>query len=299
MSFEISIEGPLSAISSLSRQLKGLSWKFKTIPKATDNEKGRQSLLLLEVEEELLDDKLLCISRIIREIETSLSPRASFDIRVRNLSYSEPPIGDGQFERSFHPIPSLTVQPWSPSVPMPMDGRTIILDPKHAFGTGRHPTTQLCLRIMDNITSDSTLFKGLPIQEVLDFGCGTGLLAIAAIRMGAQRAIGVEIDPQSVRAARRNVKLNGLSNRIDIREGSWEVVKEKYELVLSNLVPAALMRIGRHIPGWVKEGGRAIVSGFGENQLDEMRGFFASLGFIVSQDFLLDKWGALFINWKG
>ncbi len=142
---------------------------------------------------------------------------------------------------------------------MSMDGRTITLDPKPAFGTGRHPATQLCLRIMYHIATDSTVFKGLPVQEALDFGCGTGLPAISAIRMGARKAIGVEIDAQSARAARRNVKLNGLSHRIDIREGSWEVVKEKYEVVLANLVAAALLRTGRHIPGWVKGGGRAIV----------------------------------------
>lgn len=292
MQFEIAIEGPLSAISALLNRLRGLLWQFETIQETTHDKGGRGKISLLETEEELLDDKLLRISRILREIERSRSLEAHFDIRVRNLSYSEPSTGDSLFARPFHPVPSIMVQPWSPSLTRAKDPRTIILDPNHAFGTGRHPTTQLCLKIMDLMANDGCLRPG---PEVLDFGCGTGLLAIAAIRMGARRAVGVEVDPQSAKTAKRNVALNDLSDRIEIREGSWEIVQERYELVLANLVAAALRRTGRRIPYWVKEGGRVIVSGFGENQKDEMERFFASLGFILSQGFDLNGWGALLL----
>jgi len=299
MQFEIAIEGPLPAISALSHQLRNLSSEFETIQKTVGHKRGRGRIFLLETEKELLDDKLLRISRIIRKIERSFSPEASIDIRVRNLSYSEPSIGDGQFARPFHPIPSIAVQPWTPSLAQPTDPGTILLDPEHAFGTGRHPTTQLCLQIMDLMANDTSLPQGLLGQEVLDFGCGTGLLALAAISMGASRVVGVEIDPQSAKAAKRNVALNSLSHRIEIREGSWEVVQEKYQFVLANLVAAALIRTGRHIPYWVKEGGRVIVSGFGENQIDEMKGLFTDMGFIISQDLGLNGWGALAMELQG
>jgi len=298
MEFEIEIEGPFAAISTLSHQLKNLSPGFETALK-TSHHKGRKGKIsFVEIGNEFLDNKLLQISRIIKEIEKSLSPEASIEIRVRNLSYSEPVIGDGQFEEPFHPIPSITVQPWSSSTPRLKDPGAIALDPEHAFGTGRHPTTRLCLQIMNLIANDPSFPRGLQDQEVLDFGCGTGLLALAAIHMGAKRVVGVEIDPASAKAAKRNVTLNRLSHRIEIREGSWRVVKEKYGLVLTNLVAAALLRNGRHISGWVREEGRVVVSGFGKNQNDEMRRFFADTGFIISRDFALDGWGALLMEWK-
>ncbi len=296
MQFEIAIEGPSTAISALSHHLKGLSSKLQTIQKTTGDKEGRGKISLLETEEELLDDRLLHLSQIIREIEGLLSAESLFDIRVRNLSYSEPSIGEGAFARPFRPIPSIRVQPWAPSLPRPKDPRTIILDPKHAFGTGTHPTTQLCLEIMDFLLKDASLRQG---PEVLDFGCGTGILAISAIKMGARRAVGVEVDPQSARTAERNVALNDLSDRIEIREGSWEVVHERYGLVLANLVPAALRRAGRHIPCWVKEGGRTIVSGFAKNQGEEIRRSFGNMGFIISQDLDFKGWGALLLRRLG
>jgi ribosomal protein L11 methyltransferase len=74
--------------------------------------------------------------------------------------------------------------------------------------------------------------------NVLDFGCGTGLPAIAAIKMGAKSALGVEIDGPSAEAAEENVKLNPLSRTIKIKEGSWDAVQEKYDLIMANLVLA-------------------------------------------------------------
>jgi len=299
MEFEIEIEGPFSAISTLSQQLKNLSPGFESALKTSHHKGPKGRISFVEIGNEFLDNRLLQISRIIKEIEKSLSPEANIEIRVRNLSYSEPAIGDARFEKPFHPIPSITVQPWPPSTPRLKDSGTIALDPEHAFGTGRHPTTRLCLQIMDLIAADTSFPRGFRHQEVLDFGCGTGLLALAAIHMGAKRVVGVEIDPASAKAAKRNVELNGLSNKIEIREGSWHVVREKYGLVLANLVVAALLRNGRHIAGWVREEGRVVVSGFGKNQVDEMGRFFAGTGFIISRDFVLEGWGALLMEWKG
>jgi ribosomal protein L11 methyltransferase len=116
------------------------------------------------------------------------------------------------------------------------------------------------------MTQDLSHQLRLQSAEVLDFGCGTGLLAIAALKMGAKKALGVEIDHQSAQTAIKNVELNGLSEEILIKEGSWEVVEGKYDLILANLVTAALFRAGKHISGHLKDHGKVVVSGFSCNQ---------------------------------
>jgi ribosomal protein L11 methyltransferase len=114
--------------------------------------------------------------------------------------------------------------------------------------------------------------------------------------MGARKAMGVEIDPQSVLTAKRNLRLNGLGGKIEIREGSWGAVHEDYDLILANLVMAALLKLGKEIPGHLKRQGVAVVSGFGEKQLETVKDWFRSLGVIVSRHATLEGWSALVLE---
>jgi len=214
---------------------------LKRIPVRNDENRESGRIIIVEPDEANLDKKLLGISSIITQTERALSLSSEFYIRVRNLAYSEPSSGSSQFMEPFSPIPSITIHPWTPDLAQPINPRTIILDPHHAFGTGKHPTTLLCLRFMDLLANGSRA-QALNGAKVLDFGCGTALLAIAAVKMGAQEAVGVEIDPISVQAAKTNIALNHLSGRVTIREGSWEKVHEKYEFIFANLVILALFK---------------------------------------------------------
>jgi ribosomal protein L11 methyltransferase len=130
-------------------------------------------------------------------------------------------------------------------------------------------------------------------REVLDFGCGTGVLAIAAVKMGAKKAVGVEIDHQSAQTAVKNVDLNGLSERILIKEGSWEVVEGKYDLILANLVTAALLRAGKHLPQLLKGHGRVVISGFSSKQQGEIEESFRKWGLIATDRSSLEGWSAM------
>jgi len=291
MQFEITIEGPFKAVSHLNNNLASFFPVLNKIPGRNDENRERGRIMILESREERLDSKLLDISRIVNEAQKALSLRSEFYIRVRNLAYSEPSSGSSQLMESFSPIPSMTIQPWTPDMARPSDPRTLILDPHHAFGTGKHPTTLLCLRIMD-ILANGSRAQGLKGAKVLDFGCGTGLLAIAAVKMGAQEAVGVEIDPSSVQAAKTNVALNHLSGRITIREGSWEVVHKKYDFIFANLVVSALLRTGTHIPDHLAQSGTVVISGFAENQMGEIKRFFEGTGLTISKQYTLEGWSA-------
>ncbi len=292
MPFEINIEGPFTAISRLNNNLASFSPVFKKIPVRNDENREMGRIIIVELDEDNLDKKLLGISSIITQTERALPLSSEFYVRVRNLAHSEPYAEAIPFMEPFSPIPSITIQPWAPNLAQSTDPRTIILDPHHAFGTGEHPTTLLCLRIMDLLANGSRA-QTLKGAKILDFGCGTGLLAIAAAKMGAQEAVGVEIDPPSVQAAKTNVALNHLSGRVTIREGSWEVVHKKYDFIFANLVISVLLRTGTHIPDHLTQTGTAVISGFGENQMGEMKRFFEEAGLTISKQSVLEGWSAV------
>jgi len=295
MQIEIEISGPSHAISKLYGEIKPFLQHVKDLQgqHGGDDEISR---IVLQEKVENLDNRLLEISRIVNKLEKDLLLEKRLEFRVRNLAYSEPSTGSSQFKEPFNPIPSITIQPWNPSISQVKDSYTIIIDPHHAFGTGKHPTTRLCLKYMDYLAHSVSTDRSLQGREVLDFGCGTGLLAIAAVKMGAKKAVGVEIDHQSVETARRNVDLNGLSSKITIRDGSWEVISEKYDLILANLVPAAILRTGGHIPCRLIENGKVVLSGFGKNRCKEVAIFFKKLGFITTDRSTLDGWSALLME---
>jgi len=283
MKIEIAIEGPLETVLALQQRLPKASGQ---LDQGVGDAPKRARLILVE-EDDRVNQVLIRISGIA---ERELHHAEALEFRVRNLAYTEPSPWCESLREPFQPVPSLTVQPWSPSVSPADDRHTILLDSNLAFGTGRHPTTELCLKAIHDLSRGPW---GLSGRSVLDFGCGTALLAIAAVKWGASRCQGVEIDPEAAATAKKNVILNGLSERIVISQGSWEAVEGKVDLILANLVPSVLLRTGSEIPGHLAEEGRAVVSGFGRNQCQEMEDFFARLGLRSTERLDRDGWIAL------
>jgi len=283
MKIEIAIEGPLETVLALQQRLPKASGQ---LDQGVGDAPKRARLILVE-EDDRVNQVLIRISGIA---ERELHHAEALEFRVMNLAYTEPSPWCESLREPFQPVPSLTVQPWSPSVSPADDRHTILLDSNLAFGTGRHPTTELCLKAIHDLSRGPW---GLSGRSVLDFGCGTALLAIAAVKWGASRCQGVEIDPEAAATAKKNVILNGLSERIVISQGSWEAVDGKVDLILANLVPSVLLRTGSEIPGHLAEEGRAVVSGFGRNQRQEMEDFFARLGLRSTERLDRDGWIAL------
>jgi ribosomal protein L11 methylase PrmA len=296
MQYGISIEGPVFALQRLQHELRSLSPRLKQAPQSSKNKEKWGKLSFVETDHGLLDDTLKGLYRTITRVEKALSLRTKFDLRVRNLAYSEPPAGSRQYLESFNPIPSITVLPRGIPALQAEDDRTIILDLHNAFGSGKHPSTRLCLKIMDQMAKDTSKKQKLRGGKVLDFGCGSGLLAIAAIKMGAKTVLGVEIDGPSAEAAKVNVKLNHLSHAISIKKGSWDAVQGKYDLIVANLVASVHIRTGKYLPVHLKDQGLAVVSGFGENQLIDMKRLFMKMRLIMFQQFTLESWAALVLK---
>ena len=141
----------------------------------------------------------------------------------------------------------------------------LILDPGMAFGTGSHPTTRLCLEWLEReITPGSSL---------LDYGCGSGILAIAGARLGATRVAGVDIDPQAVDAARANAERNGVDA---LFADSAEPVAGEYDFVVANILSNPLRVLAPAICAHVRSGGRLALSGILEEQADEIIAIYAA-----------------------
>ncbi|MCK5001603.1 MAG: 50S ribosomal protein L11 methyltransferase [Gammaproteobacteria bacterium] len=149
----------------------------------------------------------------------------------------------------------LWVCPWHIEPPEP-DATNLRLDPGLAFGTGTHPTTSLCLSWLDqNIQQPKSL---------LDFGCGSGILAIAALLLGLEQADGVDIDPQALEASLANAKANQVENRLHLytsEQFATEHKQQQYEIVVANILSGPLVELAPTLAGHTLAGGDIVLSG--------------------------------------
>ena len=133
------------------------------------------------------------------------------------------------------------------------------LDPGLAFGTGSHPTTHLCLQWLDR-----NLKGG---ESLLDYGCGSGILAIAALKLGAGSATGVDIDPQAIRASNDNAAQNQVPAHFHLPDALPE---GRFDIVVANILANPLRMLGEMLAGRTRQGGRIVLSGILEEQIEEM-----------------------------
>lgn len=165
----------------------------------------------------------------------------------------------------------------------------LVIDPGMAFGTGHHETTRSCLVLMER-------YEGKSVHDkFLDLGTGTGLLAIAASKLGFREILAVDTDPLATEAARMNVGLNNATN-IEIREGSMDTVSGTYDCIAANIISGVLMLLAPDIASRLKPGGIAILSGILAEQADEVIGEMKKNGLSAREIHPDDKWISLVLN---
>lgn len=201
-------------------------------------------------------------------------------------------LDDRDWEREwmddFHPLrmgERLWIVPSWHAPPEP-NAVNLHLDPGLAFGTGTHPTTALCLAWLDGLAVAGEL-QGL---EVLDVGCGSGILAIAALKLGARRATGTDIDPQALQASRDNAERNGVAEA-DFRLCYPEQLEAgDVPLVVANILAGPLVELADEIAGRVAPGGRLALSGILEGQAEEVLEAYRGRGLVMDEPAIREGW---------
>ena len=169
-------------------------------------------------------------------------------------------------QSQFEPIrvsERLWIVPSWHSAPDP-EAIVLVLDPGMAFGTGTHPTTRLCLEWLERHTALGV--------SILDYGCGSGILGIAAAKLGAAEVRGIDIDPQAIVAARSNAERNGVDAHFD---DAADEVSGQYDLVVANILSNPLKALAPAVCAYVRPGGQLALSGILVEQIDELIAAYA------------------------
>ena len=165
------------------------------------------------------------------------------------------------------------------------DSVVVMLDPGLAFGTGTHPTTSLCLSYLDSLD--------LKDKDVLDYGCGSGILAIAALKLGAKSATGVDIDEQALIASKENAKRNGVEDKLQLIMGTDKKLDlPQFPVTVANILAGPLAELEPIIASLTQSGGKLALSGILTEQADSVIEAY-SKDFVMNKVKDLDGWALL------
>lgn len=171
--------------------------------------------------------------------------------------------------------------------PPEADAVNLILDPGLAFGTGTHPTTALCLEWLDELAVEGHLAQ----QRVLDVGCGSGILAIAALKLGASHADATDIDPQALQASRDNAERNAITEpALSLYYPEQLSANGGYPIVTANILAGPLVELAPMIAGHVAPGGRLALSGILANQADDVYQAYVAQGISMEEPVVREGW---------
>lgn len=175
----------------------------------------------------------------------------------------------------------------------PRTGRIILeLDPGMAFGTGRHESTYMCLKLLVNLYKST----GLPEAGVLDLGTGSGILAMALAALGVNIVTAVDNDPQTMPVAVDNLTANGLQDRVRLVCAGPEAIKGEYDLILANLTSGVLIDLSMEISRLASDNSRLILSGILISQAEEVIDCYNKLGFVLSERSDMGEWTAMMLE---
>lgn len=175
----------------------------------------------------------------------------------------------------------------------------IKIDPGMAFGTGTHPTTQLCLELMEVFFTQSSI-ENRKSQTVIDVGCGSGILSIAAIKLGAQSVLGVDIDAESVKNSRENADINGIGDELILGVGSVDEIRKgkfafnKSALVVANILAPVIIRLfDAGLADLIEDRGAIVLSGILQEQAQNVIEAGQAKGLVLSEKRQMGDWVAL------
>ncbi|WP_149093935.1 50S ribosomal protein L11 methyltransferase [Paenibacillus terrae] len=234
------------------------------------------------------------------QIEPRVEELRTFDIDPGEVRYELKTVNEDDWANAwkqyFKPLrvsDRLTIKPtWEAYEPASEDEKIIELDPGMAFGTGTHPTTSLCLRALESVIKGG--------EEVIDVGTGSGILAIGAVQLGAKHVLALDLDPVAVSSARENTHLNGLEDRITIKESDLLSVLNASDptlgiqlpvkLVVANILAEIILLFIDDVYKALEPGGIYIASGIWKNKEEVVENALKAADFDIAETCRDEDW---------
>lgn len=227
---------------------------------------------------------------------TAKSRRSMIDVGLRLISYLSPlpPLQEREVDedewrnQSFDPIRigrRLVIAPPGSEMKLRPGDIAIPLEPGLAFGTGHHPTTAMVLAAMEDAQMTGA--------DVLDAGCGSGILSIAALKLGARHTVGFDVEEDAIRSSVQNLERAGLTGRAEVLHTTLpdsRIPSAAFDFVLANISANVLVALSTHLLAALKPGGKIIASGVLEERFAEVQAAFESAGGDVSHKKLTGDW---------
>jgi len=230
----------------------------------------------------------------IEEIKLAIENLKKYDINVGEniLTFAEVDEEDwaNAWKQYYHPVKiseRFTIVPtWEDYTPVSTDELIIELDPGMAFGTGTHPTTVMCLQALEKVVKNG--------DSVIDVGTGSGVLSIGAAMLGASEVHALDLDEVAVTAAKENVELNKVSNKVDVVHGNLlDTVKEPADVVVANILAEIIVTFTDDAFSIVKPGGYYVTSGIIGAKKELVRDALISSGFEIEEVLMMEDWVAI------
>lgn len=228
------------------------------------------------------------LQRLEKALQALEKTRALDPVNVKIRNLTGPDSGPKLLRRGRFVIrrPGVEVQAGADQI-------VLTLEPGLAFGTGGHPSTSLTLAAMDEYFNPQPGSPSRSGARVLDVGTGSGILALAAARLGAGPILAVDSSHEAAETAPKNAALNGVASKITVSRTTLDKVSGEFDLILANLVPAVLVRAGKKLPRLLAPEGTMIVAGFADSQTPQIVKAMTKAGLVIIKSYSQAGWAAL------
>lgn len=259
-------------------------WDYVEIPEGIDFEEAVVTGYL--VEDSSLGERAREIRERVKELPKYGLNIGKGEIIMNTVSDTDWANSWKKYYKPTHIGKNLVIKPsWEAYEPKANE-IAIELDPGMAFGTGTHETTVMCLELLEKYIK-----KGL---EVIDIGCGSGILSIACGKLGASKVLAIDKDEVAVKVARENIKRNSLSSTITVQTGDkLKNVEEKADIIIANIIADVIIDLSYDVPLHLKEGGVFLASGIIKDRKLSVREALEKNGFDLVQESEKGEWVAL------